>query len=80
VLSGKPAARTHDRTPTFRFRSGSPGASFQCKLDSGPYKPCKSPLTTKPLSFGKHAIAVRAVLAGAADPTPAKYGFKVERD
>lgn len=79
VLSGKPAARTHDRAPTFRFRSGAAGVSFQCKLDGAPYKPCKSPLTTKPLSFGRHVIAVRAVLAGAVDPTSAKFTFRVVR-
>ena len=31
------AAKTRDRTPTFRFGSQR-GASFQCKLDGGPFK------------------------------------------
>jgi hypothetical protein len=79
ILAGKPAGRTHDRTPTFRFRSGSTGASFKCKLDGGPYKPCRSPLTTKKLSYGNHAIEIRAILAGVIDPTPAKFSFRVVR-
>ncbi len=78
-ISGKPSARTHDRTPTFRFRSGSAGSSFQCKLDRGPFKPCRSPFTTKMLSFGSHSLKVRATLAGVADPTPAQFAFKVTK-
>jgi hypothetical protein len=46
------------------------GATFQCKLDRAPYKPCRSPLTTKQLSVGRHVLKVRAVLAAATDPTP----------
>ncbi|HKT83470.1 MAG TPA: hypothetical protein VJQ84_06495, partial [Solirubrobacterales bacterium] len=79
LLSGKPAMRTRDRTPAFRFASNARGASFQCKLDGGAYKPCKSPLTTKMLAFGKHVLAVRAILVGMTDPTPAKLSFRVVR-
>jgi hypothetical protein len=77
AISGKPGARTHDRTPTFRFGSSRPGAKFQCSLDSRAFRPCQSPLTTKPLSFGPHTLRVRAVFAGVKDPSPAKYAFKV---
>ncbi len=77
LLTAKPAARTHDRTPTFRFRSSSPGATFQCKLDGGPFKPCRSPLTTKRLSPGRHLLKVRAILAGGRDATPASFSFTI---
>lgn len=77
VLGLKPAAKTHDRTPSFRFRSGSTGAGFQCKVDGGPFKPCHSPFTTKSLSPGRHTVKIRAVLGGTPDPTPATYAFKV---
>jgi hypothetical protein len=76
VLSAKPPARTRDRTPSFRFRS-SPGATFQCKLDGAAFKPCRSPFTTKTLSFARHTVKVRAVASGMADPTPASWAFKV---
>jgi hypothetical protein len=79
VLVRKPAARTHDRTPTFKFRSDAPGSTFECKLDRARFKPCRSPFTTKKLAFGRHTIQIRAVLAGAPGPTPAAYGFKVVR-
>lgn len=78
-LSGKPLTKTHDRTPTFRFRSSTSGATFQCKLDGGPFKACRSPFTTKVLSFRRHTLKVRAVLAGIVDPTPAKIKFWIVR-
>jgi hypothetical protein len=78
TIGVKPAARTRDRTPTFRFRS-SAGATFQCKLDGAGFKACHSPFTTKTLSFGTHRIKARAVLGGVPDPTPATYAFRVVR-
>jgi hypothetical protein len=78
TLVGKPSAKTHDRTPTFRFRSSARGASFQCQLDHSAFKLCKSPLTTKSLAPGRHILKVRAVLDGAADSTPASFSFRVE--
>ncbi len=77
TISAKPAARTADRTPTFRFGSSPPGASYQCQLDRGPFKACRSPFTTKSLAPGRHTLKVRAVLADLADPTPASFAFKV---
>jgi len=77
AISGKGGTKTHDRTPTFRFGSGSAGATFQCKLDHGPFKACRSPLATKTLTYGGHLLQVRAILNGTTDPTPAKLAFKV---
>jgi hypothetical protein len=52
--------------------------TFQCKLDSGPYKPCAGPAVFKRLKKGNHTVAVRAVdQDGHKDSTPAKQGFKV---
>lgn len=73
----KQATRTRDRTPTFRFSSSKGGASFQCKLDGGAFRGCRSPFTTKKLGFGPHTLQVRAVASGATDPTPAKFNFKI---
>src|SRR5262249_50097494 len=63
-LLGKPAKRTHDRTPTFRFSSNVPGASFQCTVDGGSFKPCHSPSTTAALKPGRHTFGVRAMVSG----------------
>lgn len=79
LFAKKPPARTHDRTPTFRFRSDLAGASFECAVDRARFKPCRSPFTTKRLSFGRHSFAVRATAGGIADTTPLTIRFKVLR-
>lgn len=80
ALRLKPAKKTHDRTPTFRFNSSEAGSTFQCKLDGKPFKGCRSPFTTKQLTFGPHTFKVRARdKSGKLDPSPASYGFKVVR-
>jgi len=77
VITGKPALRTHDRTPTFRFRATETGSTFQCKLDGAQFKPCRSPLTTRKLRPGQHLLKVRAVLAGTPDSSPAPLPFTI---
>jgi hypothetical protein len=77
-LKRKPPKRTADRTATFRFDSSESDASFLCQLDRRPFKPCRSPFTTRRLGYGHHAFRVKALGAdGAVDPTPARYGFTV---
>jgi hypothetical protein len=78
IITTKPKSKTQDRTPTFKFKSSVPGAAYECKLDGKSLKPCRSPLTTKPLSFGKHTLKVSAKLpSGLKDGTPAVCSFKV---
>lgn len=77
ILRRKPPRQTHDRTPTFRFTASEPGARFECRLDRKPYRRCRSPFTTKPLSAGRHRFQVRARSNGAVDPTPAVWRFRV---
>jgi len=80
ILSAKPPRTTHDRTPSFRFRSDENGASFQCRVDRGRFKPCRSPFTAKRLGLGRHTFAVRAREAsGGLDPSPASCAFRVVR-
>lgn len=79
TITAGPSGRTRDRTPTFRFRSDQTGVTFQCKLDSKPYRACTSPFTTARLAFGKHTLRVRAVGTGGPDATPARRAFKVIR-
>jgi hypothetical protein len=77
-LGRKSMKKTHDRTPTFRFRSSESGSSFQCKLDGKPYRSCRSPFTTMKLALGRHTFKVRARdTSGDLDPSPASYTFKV---
>jgi plastocyanin len=76
-ITSKPGAKTKDRTPTFKFKSTAGGAAFKCTLDGKALKPCRSPLTTKKLSYGRHTLMVTAVAGGQSDPTPAAFSFKV---
>jgi hypothetical protein len=76
---GRPPARTSDRTPTVRFASSLPGASFQCSVDRRPFRACRSPFTTRPLLLGRHLIRIRAIIAGLVDLTPATIHLKVVR-
>jgi hypothetical protein len=46
-------------------------------LDGKALKPCRSPLTTKSLSLGKHTLKVAAIAGGLKDPSPAVSSFKV---
>jgi hypothetical protein len=63
---------------TFRFKSSEAGSTFQCKMDKGRWRKCKSPKKYKRLSAGNHTFRVRARdLVGNLDLTPAKLRFKV---
>ena len=77
-LKKRPPDRTRDRTPTFRFVSTEQGSRFRCKLDHKKPRSCRSPFTTKRLSFGSHTLRVTAIdAAGNADRSPAKDSFRV---
>lgn len=84
VVSGKAKV-------TFTFSSSIAGSTFQCRLVKAPvgkakkkktpvgsFSSCRSPKVLK-LAPGKYRFAVRAVVNGAADPTPAERAFKVLR-
>jgi hypothetical protein len=62
----------------FAFSSTEAGSHFECKLDSGKPKPCRSPKKLKHLKPGRHVFKVWAIdAAGNKDPTPAKRSFRV---
>jgi CSLREA domain-containing protein len=72
-----PKGKITATTVKFKFSSSEKGSKFECKLDRGKFKPCKSPKTYKNLKLGKHVFKVRAVKGGETDPTPAKRKFKI---
>jgi hypothetical protein len=76
-IAKHPRKKTALRKAKFTFSSDQPGSSFQCKLDKGPFKTCRSPYKRK-VKPGRHSLQVRAVNpAGVADPTPAKFAWRV---
>ncbi len=58
--------------------SGASGISFQCKLDKGKFKPCKSPKKYRRLKEGRHTVKIKAIdAAGNIDSTPATKRFRI---
>ena len=78
TITKSPDKKTSKPKATFKFRSSGAGSPFECSIDKGAFKACSSPARYKRLSAGKHKFKVRAIGPdGAADPTPAKFGWKV---
>jgi Protein of unknown function (DUF3152) len=59
ILRG-PRGRQTVRAATFRFRSSEPGSTFQCRLDRGRWRACRSPKTYRGLNPRRHRFQVRA--------------------
>ena len=74
-----PASVAKGDTATFKLKSPTAGATFQCKLDKGKWKSCKAThkVKTAKLKVGKHKLQVRAVLAGVVDATPSVKKFSI---
>jgi len=78
ILGRHPGRKTRDRTPSFRFTSNRRDAVFLCRLDSKPFKACRSPFTASRLKLGRHVFQVKAKVRGeGADRSPASWAFKV---
>ena len=61
TITKGPKAKSSSTTAKFKFKSNEGGSKFQCKLDKGKFKSCKSPKTYKKLKPGKHVFKVRAI-------------------
>ena len=80
VITKAPRRRTRHRSATFRFSSGPPDATFECRLDHKPSRPCESPKSFRHLSRGRHTFRVSAIdSAGIMDQSPAVFRFRVRR-
>lgn len=60
-ITKAPKAKSTSTTAKFKFTSNEAGSTFECKLDKGKFKKCKSPKTYKKLKAGKHVFKVRAI-------------------
>ena len=79
TIDSGPAGTTNDATPTFVFSANELGATFECRVDGGPWGVCLAANTTAALADGVHTFEVRATdLAGNVDPTPASRTFTVD--
>lgn len=59
AITEKPGDPTNNRSASFAFNASEP-ATFQCKLDDGPFAACASPQSYGNLAEGRHAFVVRA--------------------
>jgi len=77
----KATIKGRSRVATFTFSApGDAHATFRCKLDKGPFKPCRSPKTYRNLKPGRHVFRVQARDAlGQADTTPAIKRFRIPK-
>lgn len=67
------------RHVVFKFASSEAGSRFRCRLDGHHYGACTSPRGYW-VGPGSHSFRVVAIdAAGNADPTPAKFSFRVKR-
>ncbi len=77
IVSG-PARVGYERKAKFRFSSSEAQSSFKCKLDKKRWKKCRSPYKLK-VPPGNHLFKVRAIdRFGNADPTPARFSWRVK--
>ena len=78
AITRRPNRKIHRRRARVRFISNEPGSTFQCKLDNGRFRGCRSPKRLRGLLPGRHVFKVRAVdKVGRPDPTPAVVRFRV---
>jgi hypothetical protein len=62
----------------FGGESDSAGLAFECKLDRGRFKPCRSPKSYSGLKPGRHVFRARAVdSSGQVDQTPVVKPFRI---
>lgn len=71
-----PSHETSQPAAVFDF-TGTPGGTFECKLDGGKWKPCKSGEDFGPVQPGDHLFQVREVLGGVTS-APASYRWTVD--
>lgn len=67
------------RRVSFRFAASEPGSTFSCRLDSRPYRPCRSPRAYF-VGRGRHVFRVTATDSQHnRDRTPAIFRFSARR-
>ncbi|WP_026536020.1 Ig-like domain-containing protein, partial [Arthrobacter sp. H14] len=82
IGTSRPSDPSLDRTPTFRFSSTDPAASFACQLlpsNRAWDKTCASPKTYDAQINGDYTFKVRATDAAGNTSVPASYAWRIGR-
>lgn len=77
-LTSTPPQLTRDNDANFEFSSPAEGASFELRIDDDDFAVVTSPHSVNNLDDGEHTVAVRAIVDGTPDPTPASYTWTVD--
>ena len=78
TITKRPKRKTDRRRAAFMFVADpAGGATFDCKLDKKPFRPCASPYTRSVRPGKWHRFRVRATIEGVREPTPAKVIWRV---
>jgi M6 family metalloprotease-like protein len=79
TITGGPLALTNLTNASFTFSSSEANSSFACKLDSGAFATCTSPISYSGLVAGGHTFQAQATdSAGNTDSTPANYNWTID--
>ena len=78
ILSGPEQLQpTTDRTARLTFKALRRAAKLQCRVDTGAWRACRSPLVLRDLAPGRHRLRVRAVAGRLRDRTPAVWSWVI---
>ncbi len=66
-ITSHPSRETSDQRAVFAF-TGAPGGSYECSVDAGGWRPCRSGEDFGPLVPGDHRFRVRQTVAGLTGP------------
>ena len=78
IVTSAPPALSNSNAASIAFTSNDAGATFACKVDTGAFQPCPSPLVLTGLGEGQHQVQVRAEALGLQDPSPAVVAWTVD--
>jgi hypothetical protein len=76
-ITKAPGKRTSKKRVKVSFSSSMRNATYECAVNGGEYAACTSPATVKS-KRGKNKFAVRAVVDGRPDRSPAKTSWKLK--
>lgn len=78
-FSAGPAGLTSSRSATLAFSTSGDQITYECRIDTPAWGPCRSPLSFKGIGEGAHTFAVRARdRYGRGDAAPAAYAWTVD--
>ena len=78
TITSAPPGTTDSTSATFSFTDGEAGATFRCRLDSGTFGSCTSPVTYEGLGEGVHTFRVEAVDPAGNESRVTSYSWTID--